>query len=396
MSFIAAPVAPLAVRDRRPYVSMAMPHRPSVPAADTPLSANTLRGTELGTARYAQRFAADFAADFFRPAARGLTVSSLGAGTYLGDPTDADDQAYTRALCAALVRGVNLIDTAINYRCQRSERAVGTALEIAIGGDNGVEREGVVICTKGGYIPLAGDVPATRQAYQDYVQREFIANNVMLAEEIVGGGHCLAPRFLRYCIAQSRQNLGVRMIDVYYLHNPEQQLATVPADELRSRLRAAFTALEESVGRGDIGVYGCATWNGLRVAPGSRGHLSLEDLVAVAREVAGDAHHFAAVQLPVNLAMPEAIRTPTQPLGDSTVTVLEAAEALGVTVIASASLMQAQLAQGLPEAVRDSIPGLSTDAQRAVTFVRKAPSVATALVGMRSQEHLEENLAAAR
>jgi aryl-alcohol dehydrogenase-like predicted oxidoreductase len=132
------------------------------------------------------------------------------------------------------------------------------------------------------------------------------------------------------------------------------------------------------------------------VAPGSRGHLSLEDLVAVAREVAGDAHHFAAVQLPVNLAMPEAIRTPTQPLGDSTVTVLEAAEALGVTVIASASLMQAQLAQGLPEAVRDSIPGLSTDAQRAVTFVRKAPSVATALVGMRSQEHLEENLAAAR
>jgi aryl-alcohol dehydrogenase-like predicted oxidoreductase len=366
-----------------------------VPTTDPRLSTNALRGTELGTARHAQKFADSFAADFFRPTANGLTVSSLGLGTYLGEPTDADDQAYTDTIASALARGVNLVDTAINYRCQRSERAVGSALERAIG-EGGVERESVVVCSKGGYIPLAGDVPPTRDAYHDYVKREFLGNNVMLAEEIVGGGHCIAPRFLRYCIAQSRQNLGVRMIDVYYLHNPEQQLATLSPEELRGRLRAAFAALEESVSRGDIGVYGCATWNGLRVAPGARGHLSLEDLTAVAREVAGDAHHFRVVQLPVNLAMPEAIRTPTQALGDTTVTVLQAAEALGVSVVASATLMQAQLASGLPEAVRDSIPGLSTDAQRAVTFVRNAPGITAALVGMRSSEHLDENLAAAR
>lgn len=372
-----------------------MPHRPSVPATDPRLSTSALRGTELGTARHAQRFAANFAADFFRRSPTGLTISSLGLGTYLGEPTDADDQAYIATLTAGLARGVNLIDTAINYRCQRSERAVGSALERAIG-DACIDREEVIVCTKGGYIPLANDVPATRQAYQEYVQREFIANDVMLAEDIVAGGHCLAPRFLRYCIAQSRQNLGVRMIDVYYLHNPEQQLASVAPDELRARLRAAFTTLEEAVGRGDIGVYGCATWNGLRAAVGARGHLALEDLVAIAREVAGDAHHFAMIQLPVNLAMPEAVRTPTQSLKGRTVTVLEAAESLGLTVVASASLMQAQLASGLPDAVRDSIPGLSTDAQRAVTFVRKLPGVTTALVGTRSLDHLDEHLEAAR
>jgi len=385
----------LAAANQTTYVSRVMSHRPSVPAADARLEANALRGTELGTARHAQRFAANFAADFFRVTPRGLTVSSLGVGTYLGEATDEDDRAYADTLAAALAGGINVIDTAINYRCQRSERAAGSALERAIGA-NSVAREGVIVCTKGGYIPLAGEVPSTREAYQAYVQREFVAQDVMLAEEIVAGGHCIAPRFLRYCIAQSRQNLGVRTIDLYYLHNPEQQLVAVTPSELRGRLRGAFAALEESVERGDIGSYGCATWNGLRAAPGSRGHLALEDIVAIAREVAGDAHHFAAVQLPVNLAMPEAMRTPTQPLAGATVTALEAADALGVTVVASASLMQGQLTRGLPEAVRDSLPGVSTDAQRALRFVRTLPGITTALFGARSTDHLDEDMASAR
>ena len=372
-----------------------MSNRPSAPTTAARLEANALRGTELGTARHAQRYSADFAGDFFRVTPSGLTLSSLGVGTYLGESNDEDDHAYEDTLSAAFAAGVNVVDTAINYRCQRSERAVGSALERAIGAST-VAREGVVVCTKGGYIPLSGAAPTSKEAYRAYVQSEFVAQDVMLAEEIVAGGHCIAPRFLRYCIAQSRQNLGVRTIDLYYLHNPEQQLAAVTPDELRVRLRAAFTALEESVSRGDIAMYGCATWNGLRLAPGSRGHLAIQDLVTIAREVAGDGHHFAAVQVPVNLAMPEAIRTPTQPLADRTVTVVEAAEALGVTVVASASLMQGQLTKGLPEAVRDSLPGAASDAQRALRFVRSVPGITTALFGARNTDHLNEDLASAK
>ena len=52
-----------------------------------------------------------------------------GVGTYLGDCTDADDGSYAQTLRAAVADGVNLIDTASNYRCQRSERAVGRTLE---------------------------------------------------------------------------------------------------------------------------------------------------------------------------------------------------------------------------------------------------------------------------
>jgi len=58
-------------------------------------------------------------------------VPSVGVGTYLDDPTDTDD-VDREAVGRALESGVNVVDTAINYRCQRSERAVGAAASGAV------------------------------------------------------------------------------------------------------------------------------------------------------------------------------------------------------------------------------------------------------------------------
>src|SRR5690348_5789949 len=66
--------------------------------------------------------------DFTRPLGALGNVTALGIGTALGEPTDAEDERYECAIIAALDCGVGVIDTAINYRCQRSERAVGRAL----------------------------------------------------------------------------------------------------------------------------------------------------------------------------------------------------------------------------------------------------------------------------
>ena len=370
--------------------------RSRAPKQETPaaLDATLLRATPAGTEGYERRFGGRFADDFYRRTSFGLAISSIGIGTYLGECTDDHDAAYTTSVLRALSGGINLVDTAINYRCQRSELAVGAAIQASIA-DGVIARESLVVCTKGGYVPLEHEPPETREAYQAYLQREFLDREIFRPEDLAAGGHCLTPRFLRYCIAKSRQNLGLRAIDLYYLHNPEQQLAAVAREVLRSRLRSAFATLEEAVGRGDIGVYGCATWNGLRVPPGTKGHLSLEELVAAARDVAGDAHHFRAVQLPINLAMPEAIRGLTQRLGDQLVTPLDAAADLGLTVIASGSLMQSRLASGLPDEMRDLFPKCRTDAQRAIAFTRSVSGVTSALVGMRSGQHVEENLASA-
>ncbi|MEO8578677.1 MAG: aldo/keto reductase, partial [Gemmatimonadales bacterium] len=180
--------------------------------------------------------------------------------------------------------------------------------------------------------------------------------------------------------------------DIYYLHNPEQQLDVLPRPEFLSMLRAAFTALEQQVGQGVIGSYGCATWNGFRVPPESRNHLSLEALVSVAREVGGSGHHFKVIQLPINLVMTEAVRAPTQCVGDKRMPLLEAAHLLGISVVGSATLMQSQLTRSLPEQLHAAFPGFKTDARRAIAFAQSLP-VAVALVGMKSAGHLDENLA---
>lgn len=375
----------------RAYDSMPRDGARFAPPPSTLAPRDARQATTEGTRRFAARSAREAA--FRRELPRGLSVSALGVGTYLGDCTDADDAAYTDAVRAAIAAGVNVIDTAINYRCQRSERAVGRAMAECLA-EGAASRDEVVLCTKGGYVEFDGAPPTSRQAYEAWLERELFGAGIVTREELVRGGHCIAPRFLSRQLARSRQNLGVEAIDLYYLHNPEEQLLGVDHATFTARLRAAFVLLEERAAAGEIGGYGCATWTGLRVPPEHRQHLSLASLVALAREVGGTLHHFRAVQLPVSLAMPEAARLPTQALGRHRVPLLEAADALGVAVVASAPLMQGRLTEALPAEVRELLPGCTTDAQRALRFAASLPAVRTVLAGMRRREHVTENVSA--
>jgi aryl-alcohol dehydrogenase-like predicted oxidoreductase len=352
------------------------------------------RATPAGTRRLATRHA-DARADFRRTLPRRLSVSALGVGTYLGECGDEDDEGYVATVRAAIAHGVNLIDTASNYRCQRSERAVGRAVENAIASGD-ARRDELVICTKGGYVALDGSLPATRAQYDEWLEETLLAPGIVRREELVRTGHSIAPSFLAHELARSRANLRLQSIDVYYVHNPEEQLLAMDRAQFRDRLRTAFELLEERAEGGEIGGYGCATWLGLRVGPDHRQHLALAELVGIAREIAGAAHHFRVVQLPVSLAMPEAARVATQPLGRKLVTVLEAADALGGGVVASAPLAQGRLAQGLPDEVRELFPDCATDAQRALRCASALPRVSASLVGMRRAAHLAENLDAWR
>lgn len=352
------------------------------------------QATAEGTRRYRKRFAKDLSDSFYRIIANDTLVSALGLGTYLGDCDDAEDDRYTTTIVAALERGVNILDTAINYRCQRSERAIGRAVRESIARGK-VRRDEIVVCTKGGYVPLDRNPPPTREGYLTFLEEEYFARNVMRPADVVSGGHCLTPGYIDNQIERSRENLGLAVIDVYYLHNPEQQLDVLAREDFHRLLREAFAELEKQVDRGVIGCYGCATWNGLRVAPETRNYLSAEELVSLAREVGGDDHHFRVLQLPVNLAMAEAIRSPTQCIGTDRLPLLAAAQHLGLSVVGSATLMQSQLTRSLPEPVRSAFPGYSTDARRAIAFSQSLP-LASALVGMKSVAHLQENLASTR
>ena len=80
-----------------------------------------------GTKKYAESFRERAADGHFREV-QGLVLSSLGIGTYLGQPDERTDAAYTTTIVAAVENGINVVDAAINYRFQRSERSIGAAL----------------------------------------------------------------------------------------------------------------------------------------------------------------------------------------------------------------------------------------------------------------------------
>ena len=347
--------------------------------------------TAEGTGRYAGRIGKGLPAGHFR-VLDGRAASSLGIGTYLGREDDATDALYRRAVARALARGFNVVDTAVNYRHQRSERAVGAAIaEVVASGT--VARDEIIVSTKGGYIPFEGVLPA--DPGQFFVET-YVEPGIVAPDDVVGGSHCMTPRYLENQIGRSRANLGLETIDIYYLHNPEGQLEEVGREEFARRIRAAFGALEGAVAAGHVGCYGTATWNGYREPPGAPGLLSLEDMVMAAKDVAGAGHHFKVIQLPYNLAMPEAFTRANQPVGKDTVSTLEAARRLGVYVLASASVYQGQLTRKLPPLIAEYLPGLTTDAQRALQFVRSTPGIGTALVGMKSLQHVEENAGVAK
>lgn len=346
--------------------------------------------TAAGTDRFRRRFSDARDDHFYRLLANGPFVSSLGLGTYLGECDDGEDARYVATVIAAVENGINLLDTAINYRCQRSERAIGEAVRLLLA-KGAIKRDEIVVCTKGGYVPLDRTPPATKEGYRGFLDSEYYGPGIMQPEDVVAGGHCLTPRYLEDQIERSRRNLGMAFIDVYYLHNPEQQLDVLKRAKFLSVIADAFQSLEQQVERGFVGCYGCSTWNGFRVPPGARNHLSLEELITIAKEVGGDEHHFRVIQVPINLAMTEAVRLPTQSVARTLVPLLEASNHFGVAVIGSATLMQSQLAQSLPEELRSAFPGFNTDARRAIAFAQSLP-VAAALVGMKSLVHLQQNL----
>ena len=343
--------------------------------------------TIAGTTRYRERFENVAAENHFRMAQNRL-VSSLGIGTYLGNADEETDGRYRDAVVRAIQLGANVIDTAANYRFQRSERSIGTALQLLIE-SHGYARDEFVICTKGGYLPFDGAPPRDVRAY---VEETFVKPGIAGFEDFVGGSHCMSPAYLQNQLEQSLRNMKLDSVDVYYVHNPESQLDHVSETEFYNRLKLAFESLEESRSAGKLKFYGVATWNGFRVAAGARGYHSLARMESTAREVGGEAHGFRFIQLPLNLAMPEAFTLRNQKVNAEDVSTLEAATALDITAIASASILQGRVARGMPAGMREQLGSLATDAQMAIQFVRSTPGVTTALVGMSSEEHVEENL----
>lgn len=345
------------------------------------------RATAEGTARYATRFEGKVAAGHFRKW-RDLTMSTIGLGTYLGSHDDESDENYRKAVDQSVRLGCNHIDTAINYRCMRSERAIGAAL-----GDlfesGGADREEIFVASKAGYVPFDGAPPLN---VRSYIKSNYIDRGLFEEEELVGGSHALSPPFLADQLQKSLKNLQLECIDLYYLHNPEVHTSAVPRGEFLERMRVAFQFLEERVTEGTIASYGVSSWEAFRVGPESPSHICLADMVQIAREVGGDSHNFTTVQIPFNPAMVEGFAFPSQIVEGNTLSPFDAARTLGLQIATSVPLLQTKLLKTFPPFLASGLHQFGSHAERAIQFSRSIPGVNTVLVGMSDPLHISENM----
>lgn len=326
-------------------------------------------------------------AEHFRRGPGDLSLTSLGIGTYLGRPDLATDLQVEAAVRLGITSGrVNVIDTAINYRNQRAERAVGRAVHALIDSER-VKRSEVFVATKVGYLAPDGEsgVPAS-----EWVRRELIEPGVLDPVDVVEGSHAMSPSYLRDQVDRSRANLGLETLDLVYLHNaPDAQLASLGPERFLERLRLAFSCLEELRSSGVLQSYGLATWASLLAPPDDPGFFPLESAVRLAEELAGPAHGFRFVQFPVNIALPEAVTFANQPVHGVRLPALEAAVRLNLGVFSSVPLMQGELARSGPHY------GSLSRAASAIQWARSAPGTIAPLLGLKTPEHLSEGLAVA-
>lgn len=318
-----------------------------------------------------------------------LYLSSIGMGTYLGKPNKEDDQSMENAVYESIKSGgVNVVDTAINYRAMRSEKSVGRAL-LRLINDGIVTRDQVFVSTKNGYITNDGDYPEID--VMEYVQTMFISNDIMHADDISSGYNVLNPNYLKRCIDKSLANLHLATLDLVYVHNPfESWYEDVSREDFFQMLSKVFEAYEEYRTLNKIRYYGMATWTCFRVPPDSKEYLCLEDITKTAEKVGGlGKHGFRFIQLPYNLAYSEALLLKNQSVGtEKNLTILEAAEKLKIGVFTSIPLFQGRL-------LRTKIPdygGLTDQVSKLLQIVRSSPSVIAPLVGQKEPNHVEQNL----
>jgi len=338
--------------------------------------------TSEGTKRFAQNSGVNPAN--FKEFAN-LSLSNIGIGTYLGDPDSGTDELVKNAVKQSILSGINVIDTAINYRGQKAERSVGKAISELIQEEK-ISRDQLFLCTKNGYVTNDADV---KLGFWEYVKEEYSKKGIIKEGDVTSGYHCMTPTYLSDQLDRSLKNLNIDCVDLMYLHNAvEGQIKDVSKEQFRENLKSVFELYEQKRDDGKIKFYGMATWECFRVSEGNPQYLSLEETVNLAKKIGGENHGFRFIQLPFNMHYDQALLGKNQLLESKHVSILEAAVLLGIGVFTSVPFMQGRLlAPGVMPEFNELNPAL-----RALQFIRSSPGVLAPLVGQKSSEHVSENL----
>ena len=314
-----------------------------------------------------------------------LFLSNVGIGTYLGNPDSETDTTVTDAVKKSIMSGINVVDTAINYRAQKAERSVGKAIVDLIE-EKKISRDQVFVSTKNGYVTNDGDI---QEDFMQYVMREFGKTGIVKEGDISSGYHCMTIPYLEDQLNRSLKNLDLECIDLMYLHNAVEGHPELSKEEFLEKLTSVIEFYEEKRKEGKIRFYGMATWECFRVDENNNMFLSLEKVIDIAKKIGGENHGFRFIQLPYNFQFDQAYIKKNQSVQTEQVSILESARKLGVGVFTSVPLMQGKLLEWVKNssAFTSFIPSIA-----ALQFIRSTPGVLSPLIGQKNDAHVSENM----
>jgi len=338
--------------------------------------------TPEGTKKFAERQNQDSHKNYKN--IHNLTLSNVGIGTYLGNPDTETDYNVQNAVKKSILGGINVIDSAINYRAQKAERSVGNAISQLID-NNDISREEIFVSTKNGYVTNDGDI---KEDLMQYVMREYGKTGIVKEGDISPGYHCMTIPYLNDQLERSLKNLGLDCIDLMYLHNSVEGQTHLPREQFLKNLKDVFEFYEKKRKEGKIRFYGMATWECFRVTQENPLFLQLSEVMDLAMEVGGTEHGFRFIQLPFNLMLDQAYLTKNHSVNGKTISLLEAAQAFNLGVFTSVPLLQGKL---LTANVMPEFGDYSTSV-RLLQFVRSTPGVTAPLIGQKSESHVTENM----
>ena len=318
---------------------------------------------------------------------QGLTLSNIGIGTYLGDVDEQTDIIVKNAVKESIISGVNVIDTAINYRAQKAERSVGNAISELISEEK-IKRDEIFVSTKNGYVTNDGDI---KEDFMQYIMREFGKTGIVKEGDISSGYHCMTIPFLEDQLSRSLNNLQLDCIDLVYLHNAVEGNPQMSNQTMYEKLTGVFEFYEQKRKEGKIRFYGLATWDCFRVSEDHNMFLSLEKVVDIARSIGGNDNGFRFIQLPYNLHFDQAFMQKNQMCNDKKTSILGSAIAQNIGVFTSVPLMQGRLIEWAKAKsdFSNNPPSIGL-----LQFIRSTPGVLAPLVGHKSISHVKENLQA--
>ena len=165
-----------------------------------------------------------------------LSLTNVGIGTYLGNPDSDTDNIVKNAVKKSVLAGMNVIDTAINYRAQKAERSVGQAISELVN-ENKISRDEIFISTKNGYVTNDGDI---QEDLMQYVMRELGKPGIVKEGDISSGYHCMTVPYLEDQLNRSLKNLQLECVDLIYLHNAVEGNPDMPKEIFLKKLKNVF------------------------------------------------------------------------------------------------------------------------------------------------------------